>query len=75
MTMHEWTGDDLRPWIRTAIETFGADRCMFASNFPVDWLYSSYDALLEAFHESTIDFSAGDRDGLFASNAERIYRF
>jgi predicted TIM-barrel fold metal-dependent hydrolase len=33
-----WTVDSLRPFVLETIDTFGIDRCMFASNFPVDKL-------------------------------------
>jgi predicted TIM-barrel fold metal-dependent hydrolase len=47
---------------------------MFASNFPVDRLFSSYDAVFDAFKAITRDFSAGERGALFHDNAERVYR-
>ena len=53
---------------------FGVDRCMFASNFPVDKLFSSYDRLFEAFKTITSGFAAGDRRKLFHDNAARFYR-
>jgi predicted TIM-barrel fold metal-dependent hydrolase len=47
---------------------------MFASNFPVDKLFSSYDDVFNAFKEITRDFSAQERAALFHDNAERVYR-
>jgi len=35
----------LAPWLEYAIEAFGVDRCMFASNFPVDAMYGTFDEL------------------------------
>ena len=55
------------------IEIFGADRCMFASNFPVDRLHSDYDAIWRAFDQITADFSADERHALFHDNAARFY--
>lgn len=74
MFLHEWTVEDFRPWVLYAIEAFGTDRCMFATNFPVDSIFSSYDALVGAFNEITQGFSDSERDAMFAANAERIYR-
>jgi L-fuconolactonase len=37
-----WTIDDLRPFVETAIELFGTDRLMFGSDWPVCELASSY---------------------------------
>ncbi|ABQ35380.1 amidohydrolase [Bradyrhizobium sp. BTAi1] len=69
-----WTVESFRPYVLSAIEMFGVDRCMFASNFPVDKLFSSYDRLFEAFKTITSGFAAGDRRKLFHDNAARFYR-
>jgi len=74
MTDHNWTVDSLRPYVLGAIEVFGVDRCMFASNFPVDKLLSSYDKLYNAFKEIVRDFSGADQEKLFHDNAARVYR-
>lgn len=64
----------LAPWLEHAIGAFGVDRCLFASNFPVDGMHGTLDELYSSY--STITAGLGDsaRDKLFAANAERIYR-
>lgn len=47
---------------------------MFASNFPVDKLFSTYDDFFNAFKSITKDFFAGERAAHFHDNAERVYR-
>jgi predicted TIM-barrel fold metal-dependent hydrolase len=74
MVKHDWTLDDIRPWVETTIEIFGPDRCMFASNFPVDWLYSDYDTLLNTYVALTAEYSDSERADLFGGSAERWYR-
>lgn len=69
-----WTAESIRPLVLDTIEIMGVDRCMFASNFPVDSLISDYRRLWQAFNEITSDFSEGERRKLFAENAERYYR-
>jgi predicted TIM-barrel fold metal-dependent hydrolase len=64
----------LGPWIREAIECFGVERCMFASNFPVDGMHGSFDDLYSAYDEITADLDGSAREALFAGNAERVYR-
>jgi len=64
----------LTPWLEFAIETFGVDRCMFASNFPVDGLHGTFDELYTTFAAVTAGFDDASRDKLFAANAERVYR-
>jgi L-fuconolactonase len=62
------------PWIEHAIEAFGVDRCMFASNFPVDSMYGTFDDLYETFTTLTAGLDEASRGRLFAGNAERVYR-
>ena len=66
--------DALAPWIEPAIELFGVDRCMFASNFPVDGMHGTLDELYSTFAAITAGLDDASRDKLFAANAERIYR-
>jgi predicted TIM-barrel fold metal-dependent hydrolase len=69
-----WTLEANRPIIRDTISVFGVDRCMFASNFPVDGLKGSWDYLYSCFKRAVEDFSLSDRKKLFAENAARFYR-
>ena len=66
--------DDLRPWIEHAIEVFGTDRCLFASNFPVDAMHGTFDELYGTFDTVTSGLDPAERDRLFAGTAERLYR-
>ncbi len=66
--------DDLRPWLEHAIDAFGAERCMFASNFPVDSAAGSFDDLYSSFETITSGLDDASRESLFAGTAERIYR-
>lgn len=66
--------DDIGSHIRYGIETFGVDRCMFASNFPMDKVSVSYETLYDAFFEIVNDYSVEDQQKLFADNAATFYR-
>jgi predicted TIM-barrel fold metal-dependent hydrolase len=69
-----WSLDDNRAVILDLIEAFGVERCMFASNFPVDGLTGSFDAIFTGYKAATADLSAADRCKLFHDNAVRVYR-
>ncbi len=69
-----WTEDSIRPFVLETIDIFGIDRSMFASNFPVDKLYSSFDALYTAFKNIVADFQPTEKRKLFSDNAESVYR-
>ncbi len=66
--------DAWRPWVETAIERFGAARCMFESNFPVDKGGASYAVLWNAFTRIAAGASADDKAALFAGTARRVYK-
>ena len=63
-----------KPWIETCIEAFGADRCMFESNFPVDKGSYAYRTVWNAFKRLTAAASPGERQALFEGTACRVYR-
>jgi L-fuconolactonase len=65
--------DALGPWIEYALGAFGVDRCFFASNFPVDAVYGTFDELYTTFSDLTAGLDEAARAKLFAENAERIY--
>ena len=70
----DWTAASIRPWILECIETFGPDRAMFASNWPIDRLYGTYEQLIDAYLSATDGFDDAERDALFAATAERVYK-
>lgn len=74
MPLHSMQPEALRPWIEHCLEEFGVDRCMFASNFPVDGIHGTFDELYSAYDTVTSDLGADVREKLFAGNAERVYR-
>jgi predicted TIM-barrel fold metal-dependent hydrolase len=71
---HTWTTDSIRRIVLDTIDTFGPSRCMFASNFPVDGLYSTFRRLFEAFDTITTALTTSERAELFAGTARRFYR-
>lgn len=60
--------------IRWCIETFGAERCMFESNFPVDKVSCTYADLWAAFEVMAEGASDTEHDALFHATATRVYR-
>jgi predicted TIM-barrel fold metal-dependent hydrolase len=74
MPLRSMAVDALAPWLEAAIEAFEVDRCMFASNFPVDSAHGSFDDLYDTFSTVTAGLGDASRDKLFAGNAERVYR-
>jgi predicted TIM-barrel fold metal-dependent hydrolase len=69
-----WDYESNRRVVLEAIEMFGAGRCMFASNFPVDGLRVQFGRMFDDYERMTGGFSAAERRALFHDNAARFYR-
>ncbi len=66
--------ETLGHWYHDAIAFFGAERCMFESNFPVDRISVSYPVLWNALKKIAARYSETDQAQMFAVTARRIYR-
>ena len=71
---HDWTEERIRPLIEFCIGEFGAERCMFGSNFPVDKLHKSYEEIWRAYEAISRELSAEARARLFGGTASAFYR-
>ncbi len=69
-----WTVESIRPLVFETLEAFGADRSMFASNFPVDKLAGSYVAIWRGFEAVTEGLTEDEKAQLFRHNARKFYR-
>jgi predicted TIM-barrel fold metal-dependent hydrolase len=70
----QWSLDQARGYVLATIDLFGPGRVMFASDFPTDKLFGSFDRHLDAYAAITADFTREERHAMFAGNANRIYR-
>jgi predicted TIM-barrel fold metal-dependent hydrolase len=73
-TSSEQLASEWKPYVETCIELFGAKRCMFESNFPVDRFGATYVALWNAFKRIAKNYSADEKTALFSGTASRVYR-
>ncbi len=60
--------------IADTVDMFGAERCMFGSNFPIEKLWTSYTALFNAFRDGTRGLSKKKQAAIFNDTAARVYR-
>jgi predicted TIM-barrel fold metal-dependent hydrolase len=63
-----------KPYIEPCIEMFGADRCMFESNFQVEKMGIGWVPLWNAFKRIAAGASASEKEALFSGTARRAYR-
>lgn len=69
-----WSVRTHRDVVLETIDIFGVDRCMFASNYPVERLYAPYAAIMRGFMDIAARYSLTERRRLFHENAMRWYR-
>ena len=69
-----WDYESNRAIVLEAIDLFGPDRCMFASNYPVDALRVGYGQMFDDYKRMTAGFTATERRKLFHDSAARFYR-
>ena len=60
--------------LRDTFAIFGADRCLFGSNFPIEKLWTDYGALLDAFLDAASELDGEARGAIFEKTAARVYR-
>ncbi len=70
----DWRTETIRPWVLAAIQGFGSDRSMLATNWPIDRLYGSYDGLVDAYRTIVAELPPADRDDVLHGTADRVYR-
>ncbi len=63
-----------KPYIETCIEAWGAERCMFESNFPVDKGMCSYPVLWNALKRLASGAGTAEKTALFSGTAMRVYK-
>ncbi len=69
-----WKPEDLRPFVDHVLESFGWDRVMFGSDWPVCTLAASYRQWVEALLSLTQAAGETNQGKLFRDNAIRAYR-
>lgn len=60
-------------WYHHMIKCFGADRCMFESNFPVDRLSISYPVLWNGLKKIAAEYSEAEQEAMFSGTTRRVY--
>ncbi len=68
-----WTPDDLAPIINHCLDSFGPDRVMFASDWPVCTQGAALRQWVEALRHVVRDRNEADRRKLWGENAVRFY--
>jgi L-fuconolactonase len=71
--LSSWAIDDFKPYINIVLESFGIDRVMFGSDWPVCLLAASYEQCCEVLEKNTEYLSADDKKKIWGVNAIQFY--
>jgi L-fuconolactonase len=69
-----WSADDLKPYMDYALKTFGANRLMFGSDWPVALLAGDYAKVWEETNKAIEGYSPEDRAAILGGTAASFYR-
>jgi L-fuconolactonase len=69
-----WRPEDLRPYVAEVLRIFGADRCLFGSDWPVCLVAGDYGRVLGALQHCVSHLPIADQASIFAGAARDLYR-
>ena len=72
--IHRNDPDFIADVVKETVSIFGADRCMFGSNFPIEKLWTNYGDLIGAFRKATANLTKKQNQQIYNDTAARVYR-
>ncbi len=72
--VHRNDPDHVADMITQTVEIFGAERCLFGSNFPIEKLWTSYTDLIDAHKRAASKLSETEQQAIFHDTAARVYK-
>ncbi len=70
----DWTAEQLKQYIDVVVESFGIDRIMYGSDWPVCLVASSYNKWIATVKEYFSAYSAEEQEKVFSGNAIKFYQ-
>jgi predicted TIM-barrel fold metal-dependent hydrolase len=72
--VHACREDVMGPIVRESVAMFGADRCFYGSNFPIEKLWTDYDTLYRTFRSTIAHLDESEQAAILHDTAARLYR-
>ena len=69
----QWTPNQLQPYADEILDSFGAERVMFGSDWPVCLVASEYDQWLNTVNSFIKQLSKNEQELIMGGNARRVY--
>jgi predicted TIM-barrel fold metal-dependent hydrolase len=71
--VHRAALEDVQPIVTETVELFGAERCMWGSNFPIEKLWTDYPVLIDIIRRAVSHLSVTDQRSVLSETAARLY--
>jgi predicted TIM-barrel fold metal-dependent hydrolase len=72
--VHACREEVMGPIVREAVAMFGADRCFYGSNFPIEKLWTDYGTLYRTFRRTIAHLNESEQAAILHDTAARLYR-
>jgi predicted TIM-barrel fold metal-dependent hydrolase len=72
--VHACRADVMGPIIQETVDIFGADRCLYGSNFPIEKLWTDYRTLYRTFRAAIDHLEESGQRAVLHDTAARLYR-
>ena len=72
--VHACRADVVGPIVKETVALFGADRCFYGSNFPIEKLWTDYGTLYRTFRGAIAHLSDAKQAAILHDTASRLYR-
>ncbi|WP_420135309.1 amidohydrolase family protein [Rhodopseudomonas sp.] len=71
---HAYRLESVAPIIKQTVELFGASRCLYGSNFPIEKLWTDYTSLYQTFRRAIEQMTEAEQNDIMFNTAARLYR-
>jgi predicted TIM-barrel fold metal-dependent hydrolase len=72
--VHACRSDVMDSVIKETVDIFGAGRCLYGSNFPIEKLWTDYATLYRTFRSAIAHLAESEQTAILHDNASRLYR-
>ena len=72
--VHACRDDVIGPIVKETVALFGAERCLFGSNFPIEKLWTDYGTLYRTFRSAIAHLGEAEQAAILHGTAARLYR-
>jgi predicted TIM-barrel fold metal-dependent hydrolase len=72
--VHACRADIVGSIVRETVTMFGADRCLYGSNFPIEKLWTDYKTLCQTFRNAIAQVSEKEQTAILHDTAAQLYR-